>query len=145
MCKQALDMYDIRPKSMTKYLSNYGWHFNKELCKYAVSLMYYKENGKEVSIEFKDKDKVEELLTKCGIKLDKPVNYDFLYLYHMYCSDLKGKMPSDDRLILLISKSIFEDDDAADGFIMRRWYATMVGNGEPIYWEDFNGTEENTY
>lgn len=145
MCKQALDMYDIRPRAMTKYLGNYGWHFNRELCKFAVSLMYYKENGKEMSVEYKDKEKVEEMLTKHGVKLNKPMNYDFVYTYHMFCSDLKGKVPADDKMILLIAKAIFEDDDAADGFILRRWYATMVGNGEPIYWEDFCDTQEDSY
>lgn len=145
MCKQALDMYDARPISMRKYLANYGWHFNKELCKFAVSLMYYKENGKESGVEFKDKGKVEELLTKHGIKLGKPLNYDYIYTYHMFCSDLKGKVSIDDKTMLLIAKAVFEDDDVADGFILRRWYATMVGNGEPIYWEDFNDTQGDTY
>lgn len=136
MCKQALDLYDMRPQSMTAYLSYWGWHFNEALCKYAVSLMYYKEGEKEKEVEYLSKEKVEELLTKHGVKLEKKMNYDFVYLYHMYCSDLK-KAPFDDKQKLLIAKYTFEDDDVADGFIMRRWYATMVGNGEPIYWSDF--------
>lgn len=121
---------------MTAYLSYWGWHFNEALCKYAVSLMYYKEGEKEKEVEYLSKEKVEELLTKHGVKLEKKMNYDFVYLYHMYCSDLK-KAPFDDKQKLLIAKYTFEDDDVADGFIMRRWYATMVGNGEPIYWSDF--------
>ena len=40
----ALDVYDDMPKYMRKYLQNYGWHFNKALCNYAVSLM--KKSGK---------------------------------------------------------------------------------------------------
>jgi len=99
--------------------------------------MYYKEGDKEKDVEYIPKEKVEELLTKHGIKLQKKINHDFVYLYHMYCSDLKGKVPADEKTILLITKATFEDDDAADGFILRRWYATMVGNGEPIYWSDF--------
>ena len=47
MCKQALDLYDMRPQSMIAYLSNYSWHFNEPLCRYAISLMYYKEGDKE--------------------------------------------------------------------------------------------------
>lgn len=137
MCKQALDLYDIRPKSMTAYLSNYGWHFTPKLCKFAVSCMYYKEGDKEKQIEFIPKEKLEELLTKHGIKLEKKMDYDFVYLYHMFCSDLKKVPVLDDKMKLMISKAVFEDDDAADGFIMRRWYATMVGNGEPIYWSEF--------
>ena len=109
---------------------------NEPLCKFAVSLMYYKEGDKEKQMEYTPKEKVEELLTKHGIKLEKKINYDFVYLYHMFCSDLK-KVPLDDKMKLLIAKAVFEDDDVADGTTMRRWYATMVGNGEPIYWSDF--------
>lgn len=136
MCKQALDLYDIRPKSMTAYLSNYGWHFTPKMCKYAVSFMCYKENGKDVKMEFTPKEKVEELLTKHGIKLEKKMDYDFVYLYHMFCSDLK-KVALDEKIKLLIAKAVFEDDDVADGTTMRRWYATMIGNGEPVYWSEF--------
>lgn len=137
MCKQALDLYDMRPQSMIAYLSNWGWHFSEDLCKFAVSLMYYKEGDKEKKVDYLPKAKVEELLTKHGITLKGKLDYDFVYIYHMYCSDLKGKVPLDEKMILLIAKATVEDDDVADGFIMRRWYATMVGNGEPIYWSDF--------
>lgn len=130
-------MYDIRPTSMTSYLSYYGWHFNKALCEFAVSKMYYKEGDKEKTVEFAKKQEIEEKLTKYGITLKNKVNYDFIYTYHMYCSDLKGKVPLDEKMILLIAKATVEDDDVADGFVLRRWYATMVGNGEPIYWSDF--------
>lgn len=141
MCKPALDLFDMRPQSMTAYLSNFGWHFNKPLCEYAVSLMYYKEGDQEKSVPCLSKEKVKELLTKHGI-LMKNVTYDFIYTYHMYCSDLKSKVSLDEKTILLIAKATVEDDDAADGFILRRWIATMTGNGEPIYWSDFlNDTE----
>ena len=136
MCKQALDLYDMRPQSQIAYLSNYSWHFSEKLCRFAVSLMYYKEGDKEKQMEYTPKEKVEELLTKHGIKLEKKINYDFVYLYHMYFCDLK-KSPFDDKQKLLIAKYIFEDEDVADGTTMRRWYSTMVGNGEPIYWSDF--------
>ena len=70
MCRQALDMFDIRPQSMTMYLSNWGWHMNKPLCEYAISLMKKEVNGKKESITPKKKEEVESLFTKYGIKLD---------------------------------------------------------------------------
>lgn len=54
--RQALDTYDDMPKYMKQYLRNYGWHFNKALCNYAVSLM--KKGGQKlepVSKEYVDK------------------------------------------------------------------------------------------
>jgi hypothetical protein len=52
----ALDLYEDLPKSMRKYLMHNGWHFNKSLCDFAVSLM--KKQGKKLdplSKEFVDK------------------------------------------------------------------------------------------
>jgi len=46
MKKVPLDMYDDMPTPMRKYISNYGWHFNKEAFEYAVSQMRKKNNEK---------------------------------------------------------------------------------------------------
>ena len=54
----ALDIYDEMPKYMRKYLQHYGWHFNKALCEFAISLM--KKNGK--SIEPLSKDVIDKVL-----------------------------------------------------------------------------------
>lgn len=39
MRRESLDIYDERPREMKAYLSNLGWHFNKKMCDFAVSLM----------------------------------------------------------------------------------------------------------
>lgn len=140
MCRPALDMYDIRPQSMTMYLSNWGWHMNKPLCEYAISLMKKEVNGKKESITPKKKEEVESLFTKYGIKLESKFCYDHLFVFHMAMADYCSFM--DERMMCLFTKAYCEDVDAADGVVMRRWYATMVGNGDPIYWSDFlNDTE----
>ena len=43
--RPSLDSFDSMPTYMRKYLQNYGWHFNKALYEYAVSLMR-KDNSK---------------------------------------------------------------------------------------------------
>lgn len=35
--KQRLDTYDRIPPAMADYLSQYGWHFSKKMCLWAVS------------------------------------------------------------------------------------------------------------
>ena len=63
--KPALDTYDDMPKYMRKYLQNYGWHFNKALCNYAVSLMT--KNGKKLEPLTKEYvDKALEILNANG-------------------------------------------------------------------------------
>jgi hypothetical protein len=56
--KPALDIYDDMPKYMRKYLQHYGWHFNKALCDYAISLM--KKGGKK--LEPLTKEYIDKLL-----------------------------------------------------------------------------------
>lgn len=137
MCKPALDLFDMRPQAMDAYLSNYGWHFSKELCEYAVSLMYSEDaSGVKTYTKLKSKDEVKAMAEKLGVKLHCAVDYDFLYTFHAYCTDLKGVV-LDEKLLLMITDAICNDADAGDGAIMRKWLATMVSKGEPVYWSDF--------
>lgn len=43
--KQRLDTYDRIPPAMADYLSQYGWHFSKKMCLWAVSPH---EDGKQI-------------------------------------------------------------------------------------------------
>lgn len=129
----ALDMYDDMPKYMRKYLQNYGWHFNKALCQYATSLM--KKNGKK--LESLSKEYVDRTLENNNIKLTKNVGYDYIFVANMCKADYYGSSISDEHHFALYIKDTIEDEDAADGTTMRRWYATMVANGQMVDWEEF--------
>lgn len=129
----ALDMYDELPKYMRKYLQNYGWHFNKALCQYAVSLM--KKGGKP--LESLSKEYVDKMLSINGIKLAKNVGNDYVFVANMGKADYYGSSITDEKHLALYIKDTIDDEDAGDGTIMRRWYATMVANGEMIDWEEF--------
>ena len=64
-------MYDDLPKAMRRYLMHNGWHFNKSLCDFAVSLM--KKLGKK--LEPISKENVDKLLEQYKIQLDNNVGY----------------------------------------------------------------------
>ena len=82
------------------------------------------------------KDKVDELLTRYGIKLDNNALYDYIYVANMCKADfLKSSVPDEQHLALYIKDTI-DDPDAPDGTTMRRWYATMIAAGEPIEWDE---------
>lgn len=131
--RPALDIYDDMPKYMKIYLQNYGWHFNKALLGYAVSLM----RKKNKPIEPLSKEYVDKVLTQNNIQLDKNVGCDYLFVANMCKADFYGSSVPDERHFALYIKDTIDDEDAADGTTMRRWYATMVGNGIMIDWEDF--------
>lgn len=118
-------MYDDMPKYMRKYLQNYGWHFNKALCQYATSLM--KKGGKK--LEPLSKEYIDRTLENNNIKLTKNVGYDYIFVANMCKADYYGSSISDEHHFALYIKDTIEDEDAADGTTMRRWYATMVANG----------------
>lgn len=130
--RAALDMYDDLPKAMRRYLTHNGWHFNKSLCDFAVSLM--KKNGR--SLDPVSKENVDKLLAQYKIQLDNNVGYDYVFVANMCKADYYGSSITDDKHVALYIKDTIDDEDAADGTTMRRWYATMVANGVMVDWDD---------
>ena len=128
----ALDLYEDLPKNMRKYLMHNGWHFNKSLCDFAVSLM--KKQGKK--LDPLSKEFIDKLLDQHKIQLDNNVGYDYVFVANMCKADYYGSSITDDKHFALYIKDTIDDEDAADGTTMRRWYATMVSNGIVIDWDD---------
>ena len=119
--KQRLDTYDRIPPAMADYLSQYGWHFSKKMCLWAVSRMKMenKSTGKEEKLEPISKEQVEELLKKYSINLEKDAGYDSVYVAHL----------------ALFIKDYIDDVDAYNGMPFTRFYADCIGSGNPIMWE----------
>jgi len=137
MCRQPLDLYELRPKSQIAYLSENGWHFNQPACEYAISLMRKKNagTGKLERLTMMKKEEVEELLKKYGIVLENNVGFDHVYVankarYSYYKSSLQ-----DEKCLALYIKNEVDNIMSSDGTIMREWVAKMKGNGMPIPWK----------
>ena len=128
-----LDIYDDFPKYMRKYLQNYGWHFNKALCHYATSLM--KKGGKK--LEALTKEQVDKILQQHNVHIENNFGYDYIFVANICKADYFGSSIADEKHFALYIKDTLDDEDAAEGTTMRRWYATMVANGKSVDWEDF--------
>ena len=78
MCRIPLDINDIQPKPMQKYKANNQWHFNCPACMFAVSLMKKRNpvTKQMEAIEPMNKEQVDNLLSKHGIKLENTADYD---------------------------------------------------------------------
>lgn len=133
-----LDIYDDMPQGMRAYISNYGFHFNKKAFKCAVKSMKRKSptSGKTEPIEIWDKEQVEELLAKNGVKLENDIMYDAAFVANMAKADYYKSSITDEQHLALFVKDYLDDPDASNETAFRRWLATMVGNGMPIEWED---------
>lgn len=133
-----LDIFDIKPDGMVAYLRYYGYHFSKKMAEWAVSHMRRNDpaSGKSQSLEYWDKEKVESIFTRQGVKLQEPVNYDHVYVANMARADFYKSSITDEEHLALFIKDMTEDTDQQDGFIFNRFYADCCHNGISIPWSD---------
>ena len=140
MCRQPLDIYDVRPRSQEIYLSANGWHFSDTACKYAISLMRKRNiaSGKMEKLPIMEAEEVDEILKRHGVVLENNVGLDYVYVANMCRYDFfKSSIPDEKHLALYV-KDVVDDVDAPDGTIMSQWYAKMVRSGIPVPWKMFN-------
>ena len=103
------DFYDISiPSGMRSYLRSYGYNFNKKACEFAVGKMKRMNpaTGKKESVDYMNKDAVEELLKKQGIVIEHNEGYNFVYA------------------------------DNPGGNLFRKWLADADALGFVIEWDD---------
>lgn len=138
MTKKSLDIYDDMPSGMKTYISNYGFHFNKKACEYAVSMMKKEDRASGTIKELKpySKEQVDDLMQIHGVKLHNKVLYDYVFAANMCKADYLGSSVVDEQHLCLFVKDYLDDVDASEETAFRRWLATMVGNGDPIEWDD---------
>ena len=136
--KVPLFIYDDMPKPQKRYLSHFGWAFNRKAFQYAVSKMYKEDsNGKRTKIEAKSKEAVEEILKKHGVELKHDELYNSAYVFHMVLADYMGISVDDERHAALMVKAIIDDPDNKGGNVFAHWYWDRVFNGEGVDFEDF--------
>lgn len=138
MKRDSLDMYDELPSDMIEYLKRYGRHFNKKLCKYAVSLMKPSNSSTGVlESNFISKEDLNNGLLRHNITLENDTLYDAVYVINMARNDFWGSSISDELHLYLYVHDVIDDVDGYDGIVFNRWYADMCRKGIPIDWEDY--------
>ena len=134
-----MNQYDIIPEELRKYLANFGLHFNKKLCDYAVSLMQKEgPDGKLQPVSPMTREEVDTLLETHGVKLKNNVLYDHVFVANMVKSDQLGSSIVDAKHHALAIKDYIDDVDKAEGYLFNRWMADICGLGPKFipYWED---------
>lgn len=133
-----LDSYDIYPSGIREYLSTYGWHFSKKMCEWAVSRMYKdgEDNKPEQAIPNYTRERVDLLLKRFNLKLEKNKGYDDVYVANMCKFDFLGSSIDNEMKLAQFIKDYIDDADAYEGMPFTRFYADCIGSGTPIMWED---------
>lgn len=121
------------PRAMRKYLSSYGWHFNEESLRYAVSEMKDRQGN---PLKPYDKTTLKSLLEKYGVKVDEKDWYDALYIANMAKADFLGGSIADEAHLALYVADYLNDKDGYEGQAFARWFIDCLQSGTPIYWED---------
>ena len=130
-----LDYYDVKPAGLGAYLSHNGYHFNKQMCEWAVSMMVDHRTKKRMTEPY-TKEKVEALLKSYNIELEHDRGYDAVYVANMLKADrLGGSIPDEAHLALGIKETI-DDVDGYDGLPFSRFLSDCNAAGIPIMWPD---------
>lgn len=116
---------------------HFGPHFNKALCKFAVSNMFLDDEELQ-PIEPFTKDQIDDLLSKYDIRLANNHLYDYIYVANMAKADMMGDdgCLEDDLHLAKYIKNVIDDPDAKEGTIFAKWLAAMANNGIPIEWSE---------
>lgn len=128
-----LDYYDIMPAGMEAYLSNYGWHFSKAMCEWAVSKMRDRNGNK---VQMRTKEQVETILKNNNVEIENDFGYDKVFVMHMGISDYLNSSIIDEPHLARYVKDVLDDKDGYEGIAFSRFLADCNGKGAPIMWED---------
>lgn len=128
-----LDYYDMLPAGMDAYLSNYGWHFSKAMCEWAISKMRDRNDN---PITMRSKEQIEAILAAEGVTLKNDMGYDKVFVFHMGLSDYLGSSIPDEAHLARYVKDVLDDKDGYEGSAFTRFLADCNGKGRPIIWED---------
>ena len=128
--------YDVYPEAMLIYMRNYGPHFNKKLCDFAVSKMKRNVNGKMQKIQPISREELKNLMSMNGFVLENDQLYDSVYVANMCKADFLNSSIMDEIHMLKYVKDVIDDPDAVDGLVFNRWYADMCYMGIAIDWEE---------
>lgn len=128
--------YDVYPEAMLIYMRNYGPHFNKKLCDFAVSKMKRNVNGKMQKIQPISREELKNLMSMNGFVLENDQLYDSVYVANMCKADFLNSSVIDEIHMLKYVKDVIDDPDAVDGLVFNRWYADMCYMGIAIDWDE---------
>ena len=132
-----LTQYETLPRSQRIYLMHFGPHFNKSLCKFAVSNMFLDDEELQ-PIEPFTKEQVDEILASNNVRLANNRLYDYIFVANMAKADYMGEdgCLENERQLARYIKNVIDDPDAKEGVTFARWLATMAVNGVEIEWSD---------
>lgn len=116
-----------------EYVDQYGFHFNKKLYEWAVSMMTDR-NGSRV--QPKTKEQVSEFLRNNGVNLSNDRGHDAAYVHAMLYADCWGSSYKTDQQLALGVRDFLDDPDGTDSKAFDHFVVDCRTKGEPIFWDE---------
>lgn len=119
--------------SFEEYTDQFGFHFNKKLYEWAVSMMADRGGNRVKPLT---KEQVDEFLRVNGITLDNNKGYDAPYVHAMAKADYWGSSINDDAHLARFVKDYLDDQDGSDTKAFDHFVVDCRAKGEPIFWDE---------
>ena len=119
--------------ALEEYIELYGFHFNKKLYEWAVSMMKDR-NGNKVTP--KTKEEVNEFLRMNGVTLKNNTGHDAAYVLHMAKADYMGSSIVDDAHLAKFVADFLDDPDGTESKALDHFVADCKAKDIRIYWDE---------
>ena len=108
---KSLDIYDDMPSSMKRYISNYGWHFNRKAYEYATKFMKRLDASTNMKVKVVPytKQEVDNILTTHNVYVSNKIMYDYVFIATMCKADYLGSSIKDESHLALYVKDTIDD------------------------------------
>lgn len=125
------------PEDMERYLSYYGFHFNKKLYEFAVNGMTKrnKMTGEEEGLSPLEIEDFEKSLKRYRVNIPENNLYDAAYLASMIEADFWGSSIEDEEHMVRYIKDVLCDVDGYEGIVFCRFIADCGAKGNVIFWD----------
>ena len=120
--------------ALEEYIEMYGFHFNKKLYEWAVSMMRDRNGSK---ITPKTKEEAESFLQANGVSVKNSKGWDAPYVHAMLMADCWGSSYTTEKQVALGVKDFLDDVDGNPTKAFDHFVVDCKGKHEPIFWEDF--------
>ncbi len=134
--KQSLLNYSL-PEDMERYLSYYGFHFNKKLYEFAVSNMEKRNRttGEKEKLSPVQIEDFERSLRRYRVNIPENNLYDAAYLASMVDADFWGSSIEDEEHMARYIEDVLCDVDGYEGIVFSRFLADCGAKGNVIFWD----------
>lgn len=134
--KQSLLNYSL-PEDMERYLSYYGFHFNKKLYEFAVGNMEKRNRttGEKEKLSPVQIEEFERSLRRYRVNIPENNLYDAAYLASMVDADFWGSSIEDEEHMARYIEDVLCDVDGYEGIVFSRFLADCGAKGNVIFWD----------